>query len=213
MKAETVDLSQIFGQSVHYAVPLYQRPYVWNREQQWEPLWQDVRDVADRQLDGTPANDAIPHFLGAVVLVQEQTAAGMIGKHTIIDGQQRLTTLQLLIAAARSISAERSLDGARRMFEKMLFNDDFLVRQQNDEYKVLPTQRDRQAFREALSDGVVASTGAHRMHEAYRYFRGSILAWATADADDEAVRRRLDGLGRAVWNRLVAGHDRPGARR
>ena len=51
MKADTVDLAAIFGKPVHYVVPLYQRPYVWTKELQWEPLWQDVREVADRQLD------------------------------------------------------------------------------------------------------------------------------------------------------------------
>lgn len=51
MKADTVDLAAIFGKPVHYLVPLHQRPYVWTREDQWEPLWQDVQVVADRQLD------------------------------------------------------------------------------------------------------------------------------------------------------------------
>jgi hypothetical protein len=59
MKADTLDLAAIFGKQVHYLVPLYQRPYVWTREKQWEPLWQDVVEVAERLLDDTPANDAI----------------------------------------------------------------------------------------------------------------------------------------------------------
>ncbi len=88
--------------------------------------------VAERQLDATPANDSIPHFLGAVVLEQSLTQVGMIGSRTIIDGQQRLTTLQLLIAAARSLAIERDLDGPRKMFEKLLLNDDFLVRRPGD---------------------------------------------------------------------------------
>ncbi len=203
MKADTVDLAAIFGQPVHYVVPLYQRPYVWTRELQWEPLWQDVREVADRQLDDTLANDSIPHFLGAVVLEQSLHQAGMIGSRSVIDGQQRLTTLQLLIAAARSLAIERGLDGPRKMFEKLMFNDDFLVRQAGDEYKVLPTQRDRPAFQEAMRDGVVASSGSHRMHEAYRFLRGSILEWAGEGGDTAVFGRRLEGLSTAIWKRLV----------
>ena len=53
MQADTVDLAAIFGRRSITSVPLYQRPYVWTRELQWEPLWEDVRDVADRQLDHT----------------------------------------------------------------------------------------------------------------------------------------------------------------
>jgi hypothetical protein len=53
MKADTVDLAAIHGKPVHYLVPLYQRPNVWTREDQWEPLWQDVVEVAERLLDDT----------------------------------------------------------------------------------------------------------------------------------------------------------------
>lgn len=203
MKADTVDLAAIFGKPVHYVVPLYQRPYVWTKELQWEPLWQDVREVADRQLDDSPSNDAIPHFLGAVVLEQALVGSGMIDARSVIDGQQRLTTLQLLIAAGRSLAVERGLDGPRQMFEKLLFNESFLVKRDGDQFKVLPTQRDRPAFREAIGDGVVASSGAHRMHEAYRFFRGSILEWAGEGGDPEVFGKRLEGLSTAVWKRLV----------
>ena len=127
----------------------------------------------------------------------------MIDARSVIDGQQRLTTLQLLIAAARSLAVERGLDGPRQMFEKLLFNETFLVKRNGDEFKVLPTQRDRPAFREAVGDGVVASSGGHRMHEAYRFFRGSILAWAGEGADPAVFGQRLEALSTAIWKRLV----------
>lgn len=203
MKADTVDLAAIFGKPVHYVVPLYQRPYVWTKELQWEPLWQDVREVADRQLDNVQANDSIPHFLGAVVLEQALVGSGMIDTRSVIDGQQRLTTLQLIVAAARSLAVERALEGERQMFEKLLFNESFLVKRKGDEFKVLPTQRDRPAFREAIGDGVVAASGGHRMHEAYRFFRNSILAWADEGGDPVVFGQRLEALSTAIWKRLV----------
>ena len=203
MKADTVDLASIFGKPVHYVVPLYQRPYVWTREKQWEHLWDDIREVADRQLDDTPGNDSIPHFLGAVVLEQALVGSGMIDCRTIIDGQQRLTTLQLVVAAARSIAAERELDEPRQMFEKLLFNENFLVHHEGDQYKVLPTERDRAAFREAVGDGVIASSGSHRMHEAYRFFRGAISRWTGDEADAQAASKKLKALSTAIWKRLI----------
>ena len=90
MKADTVGLAAVFGSQVRYVVPLFQRPYVWNREDQWEPLWQDVQAVADRQLDDTRSNDEIPHFLGAVVLEQSFSSTGRIDSRSVVDGQQRL---------------------------------------------------------------------------------------------------------------------------
>ena len=79
-------------------VPLFQRPYVWNDENQWDPLWNDVVRVAERVLN-RPTDKHHPHFLGAVVLQQVQNRTGQMQERTIIDGQQRLTTLQLLLDA------------------------------------------------------------------------------------------------------------------
>lgn len=203
MEARPVNLAQIFEAAVQYVVPLYQRPYVWDREKQWEPLWEDVRSVADRQLDGSPANDSIPHFLGAVVLEQALVSSGKVPARSVIDGQQRLTTLQLLIAAARSVAAEREADRERQAFEQFLFNQSFLVTSDIEKYKVLPTQRDRDAFREAVGDGIVASTGSHRMHEAYRYFRGAIVNWVEAEGEPGDAGARLQALCDVLRYKLV----------
>ena len=63
MKADTIDLAAIFGQPVRYMVPMFQRPYVWKRETEWIPLWDDIRSVLERQLDENPNNNAILTFL------------------------------------------------------------------------------------------------------------------------------------------------------
>src|SRR6516162_1235089 len=88
----------VFMQPQRLVVPLFQRAYVWNEENQWEPLWDDVVRVAERVLD-KPFEKHHPHFLGAVVLQQVQKQTGQMQERTIIDGQQRLTTLQLLLDA------------------------------------------------------------------------------------------------------------------
>ena len=48
MKADTLSLSQLFNRPVSYVVPLFQRPYVWNKGEHWLPLWEDFRTVAER---------------------------------------------------------------------------------------------------------------------------------------------------------------------
>ena len=203
MKADTVDLAAIFLKPVNYIVPLFQRPYVWTLDDQWEPLWQDVRTVADRQLDDTPSNDSIPHFLGAVVLEQALVQTGMIDARTVIDGQQRLTTLQLLLAAARSVAIDHGLVQSRQMFERLLFNDPVLVRHQGDELKVLPTARDRLPFREAMENSAGAATGGHRMHEAFRFFRSAVSEWVNEGSDPSLIGPRLDALSTALWKRVA----------
>ena len=54
----------VFMQPQRLVVPLFQRPYVWNEENQWEPLWNDVVRVTDRVLT-QPFERHHPHFLGA----------------------------------------------------------------------------------------------------------------------------------------------------
>jgi len=88
----------VFMQPQRLIVPLFQRPYVWNEDNQWEPLWNDVVHVARRLLDN-PGAAHHPHFLGAVVFQQVQNPAGTLQERTIIDGQQRMTTLQFAVAA------------------------------------------------------------------------------------------------------------------
>ena len=79
MKAEALTPADIFGYHVRYVVPLFQRPYVWNRPDQWEPLWADVATVADRLLAARPGP---PHFLGAIVVEQAPTLVGAVPRTT-----------------------------------------------------------------------------------------------------------------------------------
>ena len=77
---------QIFMQPQRLLVPLFQRPYVWNKENQWMPLWQDLERVANRLLQTPDLNQ--PHFLGAVVFQQVQNRTGNLQQRTVIDGQR-----------------------------------------------------------------------------------------------------------------------------
>src|SRR5438105_9420831 len=98
METQVRTPQMVFMQPQRLVVPLFQRPYVWNQESQWEPLWNDLVRVADRHLAGSQGAN-YPHFLGAVVLQQVPNQTGLMPERTIIDGQQRLTTLQLLLDA------------------------------------------------------------------------------------------------------------------
>jgi uncharacterized protein with ParB-like and HNH nuclease domain len=98
MKSDTITVEQLFQNRRQYCVPFYQRAYVWTLEDQWEQLWEDIRTKADARLGG---GRFTAHFLGAVVL-DPQHREGLIGveAYHIIDGQQRLTTLQYVLTSA-----------------------------------------------------------------------------------------------------------------
>ena len=205
MKADKVNLATVLGKPVRYLVPMFQRPYVWRQEEQWEPLWEDIQAVLERQLDDTPLNDALPHFLGAVVLDQVMTPTGMIESRYVIDGQQRLTTLLLFIAAARSLALERGFDGPAKVLEKILFNDPVLLKSPDHKFKIVPTTFDRQAFQHAMAgvtmDGTVSG---ERVLGAYAYFREAIGEWLTAaEGEPDGITRRFEALSTVLWRLLV----------
>src|SRR5262249_27231856 len=90
----TLSLLKLFGLPSRFEIPIFQRPYAWKQTDHWEPLWTDVRQLADRSLAG-----AVPrsHFLGALVLDAVRRPPGTLETRWVIDGQQRLTTVQLLL--------------------------------------------------------------------------------------------------------------------
>ena len=71
MKADALTPRDLFDGKVQYGIPSFQRPYVWNEEDQWAPLWADIKRVAQRLItvgDGPALDGVHAHFLGAVVL-------------------------------------------------------------------------------------------------------------------------------------------------
>lgn len=150
MKSETLTVRQIFQDRRQYCVPFYQRAYVWTQRNQWTALWQDIQEKAQARVSGM---NITPHFLGAVVL-EPQAKDGLMGVDTlhIIDGQQRLTTLQYVLASlllalrATSIQAfEPSVIGCMQNNNEETMRDPRMER-----YKLWPTFRDRPHFIKSL---------------------------------------------------------------
>jgi hypothetical protein len=178
MKPATHTLSDLFGSDVQYVVPLYQRPYVWKQDTHWMPLWQDLVEIVDHQLD--PATGAPSHFLGAVVLDQIETTPGEATKRLVIDGQQRLTTLQLLLTAAAEECEKAGAEREARLLRRLTRNSEDLT-SGDARYKVWPTNANQPAFRAVMSanGGDPGADDRHNtIHEAHAFFRRAIRAWS-----------------------------------
>lgn len=85
MNANAAPVIAIFEKKVRLEVPIFQRQYVWSKEQQWEPRWEDLTRKFSEHLDGR--KDAPVHFLGAMVLDQKQTPTTHVERRQVIDGQ------------------------------------------------------------------------------------------------------------------------------
>ncbi|MCJ0824866.1 DUF262 domain-containing protein [Luteimonas sp. 50] len=183
----------IFMQPQRLLVPLFQRPYVWNEELQWEPLWKDLERVSTRLLNEPHINHA-PHFLGAVVLQQLATPTSDLQQRTVIDGQQRLTTFQLLLDA---LHAEIEHVGAKMpaaRLEPLIANGEAFRRHKEDRFKVWPTNRDRAAFYEVMEapapvDYQKLKHRGSRLAKAHEYFALQCREWLNAEGVDNVAAR------------------------
>ena len=105
MKANPEPVRQLLENRQRYCVPIYQRHYVWTRDAQWEPFWNDVRTKAIERLNGRERR--FSHFMGAVVLEPRLgVSSRQVTSFQVVDGQQRLTTFQLFLAAARDYAQQ-----------------------------------------------------------------------------------------------------------
>jgi len=151
MKADAVSVLEIFEKKMHLEVPLFQRQYVWQREKHWEPLWEDIARKFGEYLEGR--KDAPVHFLGAMVLDQKQTPTTHVEKRQIIDGQQRLTTLQVFLAAFRDFCRAEGCEDIAVECESHIANTGKMASPDTDKFKVWPTQLDRTQFADVIGSG------------------------------------------------------------
>ena len=123
MEAKKTYPNQLFGQPVRYEIPPFQRPYIWEMEKQWEPLWQDVQDAAESWMDGHRQ----PHFMGAIVLDPRSSGVAVNEVRTaiVVDGQQRLTTIQILLDAVQEAIEDRQFPANAARLSRFVLNDGF----------------------------------------------------------------------------------------
>ena len=181
----------VFMQPQHLVVPPFQRPYVWEKAEQWAPLWQDVRRLADLRLS-QPAADA-KHFLGAIVVQAREPILGDLTASSLIDGQQRLTTLQLLMdAVAATLEAAGHDDLAERL-DRLTHNERIYVPAGATRLKLRHSNRDREAFDEVMDaeppvEYEALTHSAARVVRAHEYFTEAVSDWLGAAPDDGGQR-------------------------
>lgn len=220
MHSTTVTVQQVYQDRRQYRVPFYQRAYVWNREEQWGPLWEDIRDKAEARIQG---NKPVPHFMGAVVL-EPQKKPGLLGveRHHIIDGQQRLTTMQYVLTALCHVLREAEQTALLSVVEACLINPnpETMEDREVERFKLWPTFRDRQQFVSAMTaasfeqlqerfpasftlKGDLRKIGADHPPalEAICYFRDAMRDWAESEQEVQKAQL-MSALASAILTDL-----------
>lgn len=151
-----------------YLVPLYQRPYQWGPDQ-WKVLWNDLIELANDREEHHQST----HFLGSLVLVpvSESQNAVSISQFLVVDGQQRLTTLTLLLAAIRDFRNDTENPTAGERIQNTYLTNQY--EPGNLRIKLVPTQQDRASYA-AVIDRSSNKGGDDQIGKAYTYFRAQL---------------------------------------
>jgi alkylated DNA nucleotide flippase Atl1 len=188
--ASETNLQELLEGARQYRVPLYQRTYAWTAVQ-LERLWDDLVQIAEDRI----ADHRASHFIGSLVLAPSPSNGPTgVPEFLVVDGQQRLTTLTVLLAAIRDHRvATESPENRERINELYLINK---FKPEAQRIKLVPTQADRPQYN-AVIDGT-PTTGGSAVLDAYRFFRSRLVA-----ADDPEDPHDIERLEDAVLRGLA----------
>lgn len=158
MNASETKFQPIVEGTKQYIVPLFQRQYSWKKEN-WNVLWDDLVWLCENAEPNS-------HFIGSIVTMPTNTVPEGITKFLLIDGQQRLTTIFILLSVIRDRAIKESLEQLPEEIEQTMLVNPF--KKEMDYYKLLPTQADREVFQSILDKKEVDSDS--KITECYRFF-------------------------------------------
>jgi uncharacterized protein with ParB-like and HNH nuclease domain len=190
MRAHEVSFLDLVQGEKQFQVPLYQRTYSWKDSEQLPQLWRDLREQAEGLAS---SGDRPGHFIGSIVLAPSPALqAGGVQRWLVVDGQQRLTTLMLALAAIRDHVRAEDAATADRIHRQYLVNE---FRQGDDHLRLLPTQADRNAYRALVLNHGPAANRPGTVLDAYQFFRAALVE--ADDPDDPEDIARIEQVIRA----------------
>jgi len=158
MEANKSIISFLIDGNKQFQLPLFQRNYTWTKKE-WETLWEDLIYIAEKKHDKS-------HFLGAIVTLPINSGPDAVAKYIVIDGQQRLTTLYLILCSIRDIA--REMGDTEKADE---INDLYLInkyKKGDEHYKLLSSQKDRETLKNLVEGNQIHEDSL--LFHAYKYF-------------------------------------------
>jgi len=223
MKPDNLTIFGLFERQQRYVVPLFQRPYVWTREKQWEAFWQDISTKAEQVLLlGEYHSDINRHFLGALVLNSERPEGFQVPIKLVVDGQQRITTMQIVMLALRDFAAYLKETNVVSDLEILTSNRISNIRKE-EIFKIWPTNADQNIFTTIYQSGSLSEVknrfplyfplgkktpeSRPTLVEAYIYFYEAIQDFVTPKmentSDDERDLTQAPQRLKAVYNAFL----------
>ena len=159
MQAAITKIKEIIEGTKQYVVPLFQRTYCWEKKD-WEVLWKDLVELCEME-------NPRMHFFGSIVNMPTISVSEGVTKYFLIDGQQRLTTVFILLILLRNNAKENNDEIlANEINDVLLINK---YEKEGDYYKLMPTQKDREAYQDLIQNSL--NKNDNQLTNAYIFFK------------------------------------------
>lgn len=187
-------LNFIRTQFVSFVIPPYQRNYEWE-EDQCKFLLEDIIKTAEERETG----EKVDHFFGTLIFYMKE-GSGFLGSKKLIltDGQQRITSAMLFIAAVRDLLSERDIQGReyKSVQElKKIYNDSFLFNRETSaaEPRLIQIEKDKDVYLQIIrGDGV--KNRESNLYKNYQYFKTKLQEYSNKNPDKSLADLVENGL-------------------
>lgn len=185
MDIDKGSIYQLLNGQYQYIIPVYQRKYSWLAEVQCARLWKDIVNMVKQHKQH--------HFVGSIVSVAEKYSLMGVQKRLIIDGQQRMTTLSILMIALRDYLVEQGAgEEVEENINMVLKNPS---RKGDDAYKMLLTDTDRDIMIKLVDKLPIGENEDSKIYTNYLYFKQKVAEGIlTPDEVYESISK-LDIVG------------------
>ena len=195
MKAQDLQFTQLIQGAKQFIIPIFQRTYSWDRSN-CEQLWSDIIRVGS-------SSTLNSHFIGSAVYIPEEETSAAISSWLVIDGQQRITTLTLLLLAFKKRLEQDDLDEPVSPAEV----EDYYLRNRygkgEQSYKMLLTRTDKDTLIALLDEKPIPEAHSLRIMDNFDYFKNAMQS-----ADVNVIYAGIQKL-MIVDVRLQQGIDNP----
>jgi uncharacterized protein with ParB-like and HNH nuclease domain len=174
MESRVLSVDDVLRERQRWCVPVYQRHYAWDVVEdggQLTRLWEDIEEKANESLAG---GSVYPHYIGAIIVAEPPNQPfGTVRQRLLVDGQQRITTFQLVLAAIREVARQQKNENLIPVIDAYLFNalSGGMNQPGVEKYKLWPSSFDRKLYQD-IADNPAAKVS--KLYHQYFYKNGNI---------------------------------------
>ena len=202
MDALVRSLDSVLRENHQWVVPVYQRHYEWEtkEDRQLPKFWDDLKDKAIERLEN---RNPFPHYFGAIIFSEPPNQTfGTVRQRFLVDGQQRITTFQLTLAAIREVARDFEVTRLLNATDVYLYNEESpgMVESERERFKLWPSSFDRSLYQKMV-ENTPDQLSSIFAEEKYSHVNGTLIREQEKYfyKNGKLIKGRAPNLLRAFW--------------